>query len=555
MVTSTAACHETSQLLPPKVPSNGNGSSDEGEDSKKKSIGYLGSCAIAVNSLAGPAILQLPYQYQQSGIIPTTTCLVLVAIFSSLVCLHMAQTIQMIGRNKDYNQCIEFSDVFQVYSGRRMYLVTQLLFFLTAVVMNIAATIDTAQTVDTFLGLHAQTMAVAVRLPPSIQIESWSHEATTCTRRMVKVGDCTPFHESSSASPLLLTVGYLLTAAVFVPISLLDLKENTHWQVVGFAILITSSAYFSLVLATQFPFHMDPAMIVPEDDTLDYSWYSHHMFDYVSWWGESYSDMLGVILFNFSLVLAIPAWLHEKQPHVSVPAVIGTSTVLSTALYVVVGLIGATTIPRVNVNMLNPMVSGAFGTDIQVAASIFAFFIIGLDIPLFAVLTRYNLTHSGLCSVRTANILVVYLPWCVGWIFYAGNAVGALLQWGGILFTSAVAFVLPLYIAIKALQKVQNSHEMSEFFRTTAQDSHNDFYIYGKQVSSSFKFQLIVLHVLLVIATGGVLTTIVGELTTERHEYLQSNMYLNSVNVTDLVAEKKRKNATKAGSNVSSLHL
>jgi hypothetical protein len=31
-----------------------------------KSIGKLGSIAIAVNSLAGPAILQLPFQYQQS---------------------------------------------------------------------------------------------------------------------------------------------------------------------------------------------------------------------------------------------------------------------------------------------------------------------------------------------------------------------------------------------------------------------------------------------------------------------------------------------------------
>lgn len=37
-------------------------------------------------------------------------------------------------------------------------------------------------------------------------------------------------------------------------------------------------------------------------------------------------------------------------------------------------------------------------------------FIIGLDIPLFCVLTGYNLTHSGLCSEWFANLIVVWIP-------------------------------------------------------------------------------------------------------------------------------------------------
>jgi hypothetical protein len=35
-------------------------------------IGFLGSTAIAVNSLTGPAMLCLPDTYQRSGLIPTT---------------------------------------------------------------------------------------------------------------------------------------------------------------------------------------------------------------------------------------------------------------------------------------------------------------------------------------------------------------------------------------------------------------------------------------------------------------------------------------------------
>lgn len=39
----------------------------------------LGSIAIAVNSLAGPAILQLPFQYQQS----VSACVLVSIAFSS----------------------------------------------------------------------------------------------------------------------------------------------------------------------------------------------------------------------------------------------------------------------------------------------------------------------------------------------------------------------------------------------------------------------------------------------------------------------------------------
>lgn len=60
-----------------------------------KSIGRLGSIAIAVNSLAGPAVLQLPFCYQQSGLIPTTLCLMGVAVLSALACLHTANVVSL----------------------------------------------------------------------------------------------------------------------------------------------------------------------------------------------------------------------------------------------------------------------------------------------------------------------------------------------------------------------------------------------------------------------------------------------------------------------------
>jgi hypothetical protein len=42
-----------------------------------------------------------------------------------------------------------------------------------------------------------------------------------------------------------------------------------------------------------------------------------------------------------------------------------------------------------------------------------------------------------MCSVRMANILVVWIPWGISWVFYTGNDIGVLLAWGGVLLTSA----------------------------------------------------------------------------------------------------------------------
>jgi amino acid permease len=105
----------------------------------------LGSIAIAVNSLAGPAVLQLPFQYQQSGIVPTTICLIAIAILSAYVSLITANTISMIPNNKKFDKCIEFSDIYRYFINERTYTITQLLYLLTAITLNVAAIIDTAE--------------------------------------------------------------------------------------------------------------------------------------------------------------------------------------------------------------------------------------------------------------------------------------------------------------------------------------------------------------------------------------------------------------------------
>jgi len=119
-----------------------------------------------------------------------------------------------------------------------------------------------------------------------------------------------------------------------------------------------------------------------------------------------------------------------------------------------IGILGAITMPHASQNMLESLMSGAFGTAMQLCSSIFAFFIIGLGCPLFSILARMNLTDgNAFLSRGAANLLAVYLPFLISWVFYQGDAIIKLLSWGGILFTSLVAFILPLLLSLHSLEK------------------------------------------------------------------------------------------------------
>lgn len=59
------------------------------------------------------------------------------------------------------------------------------------------------------------------------------------------------------------------------------------------------------------------------------------------------------------------------------------SSFIAFILYVSIGSLGAMTMRNVTDNMLQSMMSGAFGTFTEISSMVFAFFIIGLGIPLF----------------------------------------------------------------------------------------------------------------------------------------------------------------------------
>lgn len=393
----------------------------------------LGSMAIAVNSLTGPAMLNLPATFAKSGILPTLFTLLFVCLLTCLCCLHLSNTISKVPNNLQFKQEVEFSQAFEHFWGRQWFLVTQVLFFCCITSLNISSIVDTAHVVDTFLGHWAPTGSVALKvglhLPPELEWTVWNY--SVCSHDDLVKGDCLPFRDQADQDEILMTAGNLITSLVFLPLALMDLKENAGWQILGFLILLVTSLQFIIQFALADGF--DPAN--------------------ATWWGYDWDDLLGVIMFNFALVIAIPAWLYEREAHVDVPMVIYSSSGLSVVLYIAIGLLGNMAMPNVSENMLESMMSGVMGPTLQFGASVFAFAIIGLGTPLFSVLTRLNLTGNGLCTRHVGNLLAVYFPFGMSWILYDSTKITKLLSWGGVIFTGLVAFILPLVLAYHVVQE------------------------------------------------------------------------------------------------------
>lgn len=442
-------------------------------------IGTLGSVSIAVNSLTGPAMLNLPATFARSGVIPTVATLVFVCALSAFCCLHMANVISKVPENEGFVKEVEYSESFRLFWGHRWFLVTQALFFCCITCLNISSIVDVAQVVDTFCGHWVRTYALELnRSWTSVRLVAW--DSGSCTVSQVQEGLCIPFLDTVTTShedphgPQI-TMGNLIASGIIIPLALMDLKENAWWQVVGFVILLVTSLQFVV------QFSMTPGI----------------SFHNTSWWGENWDDLFGVVVFNFALVIAIPAWLYEREPHVKVAQVIHFSNILSTILYIAVGLLGCLAMPHVSENMLESMMSGAFGTSMQLGSSIFALAIIGLGSPLFSVLARLNLTGSGLCSVRQANLLAVLFPHIVSWFLNDGGAVTKLLSWGGIVFTALVAFILPILLAV---------HVVKDFA-----DNKGSIAVYSGWFTSQ-RAELRSLYVLLVLTLLAIALAIMGNL-------------------------------------------
>ena len=145
--------------------------------------------------------------------------------------------------------------------------------------------VDTAQVVDTILSHCVSTGSVALNFEWAnnhvlVRWINWDYSG--CSETILSSGECVPFFDEEG---ILFTAGYAITLLTFLPMAVMDLKENAFMQVIGFIVLLATSLGFVVLFVSR---------------GID--------MNNISLWGTEWGSLFGVVLFNFALVVAVPAW-------------------------------------------------------------------------------------------------------------------------------------------------------------------------------------------------------------------------------------------------------
>ena len=133
------------------------------------------------------------------------------------------------------------------------------------------------------------------------------------------------------------------------------------------------------------------------DGLTDYPEYNLHELSSLLWWGASW---FGVVMLNFSFIIAIPAWLWRRHPTVDVPTIGFGSSLLSICLYILICVYWLSlTFPIICLNPCFLVSLGQLCRSVQACS----FMIVGLGILSFSVLTRMKLMEILCLTVPNAQ--------------------------------------------------------------------------------------------------------------------------------------------------------
>lgn len=260
-------------------------------------------------------MMSLPQVFYKSGVIPTVFCIILVCVCSSLAGTFFAEAIAGIPNNCNYGLCIEYSTVFEILVGRNCYLFAEIFFIVACLVQCCTGVVQAAQSLDSFVASFVLGETYGLQLYPSIEFITWSEASCeTVSKSGGSLYSCIPFNDSGS---LIITLGFVLVTLIFLPLGLQNLKETVIVQIVSFFCLLMILFQFNGTFV---------------DTGLTFS---------VPLIGNNYSELAGVVLFNFAFIITLPAWLIEKKTSVNPNTVIWSTSIYCSFLYITFGLFAA----------------------------------------------------------------------------------------------------------------------------------------------------------------------------------------------------------------------
>ena len=377
----------------------------------EKTIGTFTSIVYTMNNLCGPGMLGLSLVYQQSGWLLTTILILISAVVSGFAATMLCESMALIPGNSRFQTRYEFATIVKYYYGPGSYWICQVVYNFSLTILNIASILVCAQVMDSLLiflfgASYALELAPVVRwLPTSAQ-------------------DMLPFE----GSDIVLSLGYLVTMIILMPMGFFNLDESAAFQLLSWIVMVASLLEFTVQF---FLNGMDPSLTATV--------------------GSDFTNLVGLVIFGFAYVVTVPSWCNEKRDTVSVNRVIWSSTLVSSLLFIAIGLLGAWAYPGLRyANLLTYMAAPGSPIVTQVFVYLFSLFVIGLGIPLFAIYIRLNLYVGGVCNAGWSTFWGAVFPWLFSWLLYDGDGFTRFENWAALIINGLINFVAPFIIFLTA---------------------------------------------------------------------------------------------------------
>ena len=398
-----------------------------------KTIDYWGSVALLVNNVTGGGMVLFAQTFQQAGWLLMLLCLLVLMVCCGLGGLMLVECMAMMPHNGRFTRRVEYTTVMKHYCARPIYIAISVFYQLSLTITNLSLIVQSIQVMDFTIAAIAGKSCTVPEFYPSFGFH--------CLDPID--GNITPFDSSVWCIPL----GLYFTALIVIPLGLVNLDDNIKVQKGAFVSLCVILMVWVGLLASNSPDSGRVPII-----------------------GPTLSSVLGVSLFNFAFLSSVPSWVNEKRDDVSIPKTLWTVLPLSVVMFVVMGWLGGTAFvwsEGSSETLLDKVkdvtTAGKLG---EVTFYMFPIIVNLTSIPVISIFQRYNLIKEGVCGLRMANFLAVVLPWLLAIPLYNGSGYQELANWGGVLVTSVVNFIVPIAVYIVAVRRREkeavNVHHLRE---------------------------------------------------------------------------------------------
>lgn len=437
-----------------------------------KEITMFSGVVLLINNITGPGIPQLPCMFAEAGWLVPVLCLIMVWLMTTVSSSMYSEAMSYMPGNGQFDKRYEYSTIVRYYFGQGWYIAAQIGLNGALQSLNIISVIQSAQVMDN---------AISAIFGKSCGLNFTPFQSTydDGSGTITDLDGSTDFFSCIDTSNLdngnawgchvILTFGFVITAAMAIPCGRWNLDDNMIVQRVAFVLTVGCWVIWFLAIVTA---GTEPEAALPAVNNNPKT--------------GSIAGVMGNILFNFGFVTTVPSWINEKKNGVPVNQSLWWATYLCIVIYLAIGLPGAYVFadylqgPVTNTcpaheapggdgfncpndlmqlfteDSIAPWQSSGFLTFV-LKTSVYLFPIVAVvsSIPVFSIVIKYNLQENGF-SKLSGFLWGVVFPWLFAFpLIYMPDVLGQVVNFTSLVFVAFTDFIVPfsLYFVLQDRQK------------------------------------------------------------------------------------------------------